>query len=61
MHSTFFFMYGAMWWFNIHLDTRFFAVACCTLNLMKVYAIEFFSNVIRDLSNYWIAKKRIEV
>jgi len=54
-------MYGAMWWFNIHLDTRFFAVACCTLNLMKVYAIEFFSNVIRDLSNYWIAKKRIEV
>lgn len=60
-YMTFFFTYGAMWWFNIHLDTRFFAVACCILNMMRADLIDYFSSASGDLAEYWVAKKRIEV
>jgi len=54
-------MYGTMWSLNIRFDTRFFAVASCLLGFMRVYCIDFFSNAIRDVSNYLVARKRIEV
>ncbi|CAF0789068.1 unnamed protein product [Adineta steineri] len=53
-------MYGTMWSLNIRLDTRFFAISSCLLGFMRVYCIDFFSNAIRDLSNYLVARKRIE-
>ncbi len=58
---TFLLMYGAMWLLNIKLDTRFFAIASCVLGFMKVYVVDFFSNAIRDLSDYLVARKRLEV
>ena len=58
---TFLMMYGAMWSLNIRFDARFFAVASCILGFMKVFTIDFFSNAIRDFSNYLVARKRIEV
>ncbi len=58
---TFLLMYGMMWSLNIRLDTRFFAIASCMLGFMRVYVIDFFSNAIRDLSNYLVSRKRIEV
>ncbi len=54
-------MYGTMWSLNIRFDTRFYAVASCLMGFMRVYVIDFFSNAIRDLSNYLVARKRIEV
>jgi len=54
-------MYGTMWSLNIRFDTRFFAVASCLMGFMRVYVIDFFSNAIQDLSNYSVARKRIEV
>ncbi len=50
-----------MWSVNIRLDTRFFAIASCMLGFMRVNVIDFFSNAIRDLSNYFVSRKRIEV
>ncbi|UJR21510.1 hypothetical protein I4U23_024596 [Adineta vaga] len=57
---TFLIMYGTMWSSNIRFDTRFFAIASCILGFMRVHVIDFFSNGIRDLSNYLAARKRIE-
>ena len=54
-------MYGTMWSLDIRFDTRFFAIASCVMIFMRVYVIDFFSNAIRDLSNYLVARKRIEV
>jgi hypothetical protein len=54
-------MYGTMWSLNIRFDTRFFAIASCVMGFMRVYVIDFFSNAIRDLSDYLAARKRIEV
>lgn len=59
--TTFLMMYGTMWSLNIRLDTRFFAIASCLMGFMRVYAIYFFGNGIRDLSDYLAARKRIEV
>jgi hypothetical protein len=58
---TFLMMYGTMWSLNIRFDTRFFAIASCLMGFMRCYVIDFFSNAIRDLSNYLVARKRIEV
>ena len=54
-------MYGTMWSLNIRLDIRFFAIASCIMRFIKIYVIDFFGNAVRDLSNYLVARKRIEV
>ena len=54
-------MYGTMWSLNIRFDTRFFAIASCVMGFMRIYVIHFFSNAIRDLADYLVARKRIEV
>ncbi|CAF0910972.1 unnamed protein product [Rotaria sordida] len=52
--------FGTMWLLNIQFDTRFFVIACCILNFMRIYVIEYFSLGIRFLANYLAARKRIE-
>ena len=54
-------MYGTMWSLNIRLDIRFFAIASCIMGFIKVYVIHFFGSAVSDLSNYLVARKRIEV
>ena len=54
-------MYGTMWSLNIRWDTRFFAIALCLMDFMRVFTIYYFANGIRDLSDYLAARKRIEV
>ena len=54
-------MYGVMWSLNIPLDIRFFAVALRLTGFMKVYVIEIFSTAVRNLSTYFVSRKRIEV
>ncbi|CAF0930502.1 unnamed protein product [Adineta steineri] len=54
-------MYGTMWSLDIRLDTRFFAISSCLLGFMRIYCINYFSYAIRDISNYLVARKRIEV
>ena len=58
---AFLLMYGTMWKLDIRFDTRFFAIASCVLGFMRIHVINFFSYAIRDLSNYFVARKRIEV
>ncbi|CAF4026024.1 unnamed protein product [Adineta steineri] len=53
-------MYGTMWSLDIILDTRFFAISSCLLGFMRIYCINYFSYAIRDISNYLVARKRIE-
>ncbi|CAF3828800.1 unnamed protein product [Rotaria sordida] len=60
INVTFLLMYGTMWWFNIRLDIRFFAVASCLLSHMRFSVVEFFNNAVKDLVHYMAAQKRIQ-
>jgi hypothetical protein len=57
---TFVIMYGSMWSFDMHFDTRFFAVAFCMLTYLE-FSLFFFGSGIRNLVNYLAAAKRIQV
>ena len=54
-------MYGAMWYFQIRFDTRFFAVAYSLLNHIELFHMAFFAFAIRNLAKYVAAEKRIQV
>ncbi|CAF1547050.1 unnamed protein product [Rotaria magnacalcarata] len=57
---TFLMMYGAMWWFNIRFDTRFFAIASCLLVHLRLAVIHFFSAAVKDFVHYIAAQRRIQ-
>jgi hypothetical protein len=58
---TFLLMYIAMWLFNIQFTTRFFVVAICLLNYMRLSIIDFVNFAIQNLSKYYVAMKRMQV
>lgn len=58
---AFLLIYGAMWLFDIKLDTRFFAIASCMLVFMQLSVMYFFAFAIRDVAEYFSAQKRIKV
>jgi hypothetical protein len=54
-------IYGAMWKFDIHFDTRFFAIAYNLLIHTEVFVMGWFTEAIRNLAKYMAAEKRIQV
>ena len=58
---TFLMMYGAMWWFNIRFDTRFFAIASCLLVHLRLTVVHIFSAAVKDFVHYIAAQRRIQV
>ncbi|CAF2103986.1 unnamed protein product [Rotaria magnacalcarata] len=60
VNVTFLMMYGAMWWFNIRFDTRFFAIASCLLGHLRLTVVEFFSAAVKDFVHYIAAQRRIQ-
>ena len=61
MSFTFLLIYGAMWHFNIHFDTRFFAIAYNLLGHTELFFMEWFTEAIRSTARYVTSAKRIEV
>lgn len=54
-------IYGTMWFFHMHFDTRLFAVTYCLLNHTELFVMGWFTNTIRNLAKYMAAEKRIQV
>ena len=61
MSFTFLMMFGAMWIFDIHFDTRFFAVAYSLLSHAELFFMDWFTEAIRNVASYMAAEKRIRV
>ena len=57
---TFFLIYTLMWLWNIHFDTRFFAVASCMLYYLEISLLDFGTGI-HTLAQYISAEKRIQV
>jgi hypothetical protein len=58
---SFLVMYGMMWYWDLQLDTYFYAIAATMLGFMSLYTVEFFSCAIHALSRFLSARKRIQV
>jgi hypothetical protein len=61
MSFTFLLIYGAMWNFNIHFDTRFFAIGYNLLGHTEIFFMDWFTEAIRSAARYVASAKRIEV
>ena len=58
---TFLLMYLAMWFLDMSLDTRVFALYSCLIGYLQYSVIDFLLQAIRNLIEYWPAQKRIQV
>ena len=59
--STLLLIYGIMWKFNIHFDTRVFAIIYPLLNHIRMYIMVWFTEAISHAAKYIAAVKRIQV
>ncbi|CAF1094580.1 unnamed protein product [Didymodactylos carnosus] len=57
---VFLLMYGAMWYLNIALDTKYFTISYCLLAYLRLSVVDFFNYAVRNLVQYLSARKRIE-
>jgi hypothetical protein len=61
INITFLIIYAILWSFDMRLDTRFFAVTMCMLNLIRSTTVHFFTIAIRCLVLYLAGQRRIQV